>query len=581
MKITFKRVLLWGGAAFCLFAAWLAWQLTGAVGPITVSPQTTVITQPLADDGLPDFSRWMLDQMREGVTAENNGAIPFLQAMWPMDLQGPQQMTLCQELEIDLPDTEGMKDPHNSQQLGAIAKWLELQHGVETEGEAAQELSSNLIQHAGGTPWQREQLPPLADWIDRHASEFELLHKAADRPNWYLPSPGLLLSPNEPFVVLLLPQVQVNRSAWRCLLTRANYHLGEANPTAAWRDCNAVYELAEKCSGQFLVGELVSIAGNAMANQTARNILDHPSLTPQLAQRIHAYLQAQTPRRRMADTIDRDERLGFVTSILSFSGQRPTNDPSIGAQAGPMSLLAGISMDWDLILTIGNDWYDQLAEAMRIENYAERTAALQAIDTQMKGLAGPGVGGVLTGVISRKSRSKSVANVLAGLLLPAISAASAAEDRANIDLALMQTAAALALFQQQTGDYPASLDELTPQLLARPPHDLFTGKPLVYQKTPAGYLLYSLGPNGSDDGGSSDRRQRYLGYEVDSNDQRANAAVCELLGEPAEKPITSVAGMEDELEPNWLKHRIPPGADDHAIRLPLPRIPLPKLEPFE
>jgi len=590
MRITFKRVLVWGSLAFCLFIAWFAWQLMGGSGPITVSPQTTVLTEPLAEDGLPDYARAMLIRMREGVGldengAENNGAIPFLQAMWPLDLKGPQQMAVCRELDIDLPDSDGMREPYsNKQVVASIARLIE--PPLDTNEQPIDETLLNdhaldLILYAGSNPWRGKDLPPLEGWVNENASSFKLLHEAAERSQWYLPSYSLLITPNEPFFSMMLPHVQVNRSAWRCLLTRANYHLGEGDLAAAWRDCKAVYELADNCEGQFLVGELVSIAGVGMANHATLNLLDDPSLTPEVALQIHTYLHSRTPRRRMADSIDHDERLGFVTSILGLSGQRPSSDPTmggVGPQAGPMALLAGISMDWDLILTIGNGWYDKLVEAMRIEDYTQRTAALNAIETQMQGLAGPGVGGVLTGVLSRNSRSKSMANVLASLLLPAVSAASAAEDRANIDLKLMQTAAALAVHKRESGVYPASLAQLTPKLLPQPPIDLFTVKPLVYKKTAAGYLLYSPGPNGKDDGGSNETRQRYLGYEVDPSDEAANAAVCELLGEPARKPIEGVAGREDQLEPNWLKQKIPPAADDHALRLPLPRSPLPKFE---
>ncbi len=54
-----------------------------------------------------------------------------------------------------------------------------------------------------------------------------------------------------------------------------------------------------------------------------------------------------------------------------------------------------------------------------------------------------------------------------------------------------------------TAHYPAKLDDLAPKYLAAVPDDLFSGKPLVYRPTSKGYLFYSVGVNGKDEGGRS------------------------------------------------------------------------------
>jgi hypothetical protein len=45
--------------------------------------------------------------------------------------------------------------------------------------------------------------------------------------------------------------------------------------------------------------------------------------------------------------------------------------------------------------------------------------------------------------------------------------------------------------------------DLVPEHLERLPDDPFSGKPLVYRLTDEGFRLYSVGPNGVDDGGKS------------------------------------------------------------------------------
>jgi len=67
----------------------------------------------------------------------------------------------------------------------------------------------------------------------------------------------------------------------------------------------------------------------------------------------------------------------------------------------------------------------------------------------------------------------------------------------------LQLAFALAAYQREEGNYPATLDALAPKYLKEVPLDLFSGKPLIYQPSEKGYLLYSVGVNGKDEGGRS------------------------------------------------------------------------------
>ena len=70
----------------------------------------------------------------------------------------------------------------------------------------------------------------------------------------------------------------------------------------------------------------------------------------------------------------------------------------------------------------------------------------------------------------------------------------------------LQVAFALAAFRRDHARYPAMLNDLSPNYLKDVPADLFTGKPLIYRPEPNGYLLYSVGLNGKDDGGRVENR---------------------------------------------------------------------------
>ena len=51
--------------------------------------------------------------------------------------------------------------------------------------------------------------------------------------------------------------------------------------------------------------------------------------------------------------------------------------------------------------------------------------------------------------------------------------------------------------------------ELSPDYLKEIPLDLFIDKPLHYEREGKGYLLYSVGMNLKDDGGSDDRKKEH------------------------------------------------------------------------
>jgi|GEM_PF-752720 len=67
---------------------------------------------------------------------------------------------------------------------------------------------------------------------------------------------------------------------------------------------------------------------------------------------------------------------------------------------------------------------------------------------------------------------------------------------------LLLVSLALQAYHAEHNAYPATLVELTPAYLKAVPDDPFALQaPLCYQRTETGYLLYSIGPDGKDDGG--------------------------------------------------------------------------------
>lgn len=81
--------------------------------------------------------------------------------------------------------------------------------------------------------------------------------------------------------------------------------------------------------------------------------------------------------------------------------------------------------------------------------------------------------------------------------------------RRDARLKLLIVEVALHRYKLAHGALPDSLDELVPDYLASVPTDPFSDGPLRYHRTDTGYVVYSVGPNGDDDGGAAPQGDDY------------------------------------------------------------------------
>jgi hypothetical protein len=143
---------------------------------------------------------------------------------------------------------------------------------------------------------------------------------------------------------------------------------------------------------------------------------------------------------------------------------------------------------------------------MQMEKLQDRESALADLESQMKErmkqVMSPAT--VVSRFIigSRTAVAESVGDLLIGLLSPHARQLQQAEERSRIRRDLMLVGLALGEFRIQRGAYPKTLNELKPDFLKQIPVDPYAEKPLLYQLRPNGFVVYSLGPNRKDDGGS-------------------------------------------------------------------------------
>ncbi len=95
------------------------------------------------------------------------------------------------------------------------------------------------------------------------------------------------------------------------------------------------------------------------------------------------------------------------------------------------------------------------------------------------------------------------------LLIPAADFAHAIPEYSTQRRDASLAAIALTLHKRNRGDWPTSLDELTPELLPAVPPDRFDGNALRFRLDEGHPVLYSVGPDRKDDGGNPSAASNY------------------------------------------------------------------------
>jgi hypothetical protein len=383
----------------------------------------------------------------------------------------------------------------------------------------AEKFVEGYREQAGKIAWTAADCPPLAAWVDANAGPLDLLVAAAARPKFYSPPPDQLENPNASLIAMLLPCIQEMRNASRSLNVRATYRVGLGDYDKAWQDCFAVWRLGDHAiAGPTLVERLVGIAMRGVARGPTLALLERDDLPKNVAQQVFDDLNSLAPRASMADATDRGERFMFMDSTIRMLTSRFGDDEDMGEYDEKLASLQHLSIDPNVPLRMGNEWYDRLVAAMRMTDRTARQAALRQVESDLDSIAQISPAQIFGNTFSRQARSTFVGQGLVELFLPALSAAVDAEDRDAANLTLTRIAAALAIFRARTGAYPETLAELVPSILQAVPADLYSNQPPIYRRRGTGYVLYSVFQNGVDDGGQDFSGEIIDGEWVDEDD---------------------------------------------------------------
>jgi hypothetical protein len=472
---------------------------------VPVGKETTVATGPLDKEGYIDYEAALNERLGQGVTPGRNANVLLWRAFGPRP-EGGEGMPaeFFKQLGIDEPPEKGDYFVGLEQYLKDHLK------PAPTDFNPIQEQLGRAYRR----PWAAEEYPDLAAWLVANEKPLALVIEATKRPSYFNPrashrpekGPGGLIN-------ALVPCVVMCRRLAHALTARAMLRVREGKFDEAWQDLLACRRLGRLVArGPSLIEFLVGIAIDQSAGDAQLAYLERARLSGKQVRDRVKDLQALPPLPPFADMIDLGERFTFLDCLQmvrrggpgvfdAFAGRTALKKPE------PKMQRALDQIDWGPAFRSGNRWYDRLAAALRVKDRVKREQQLNQIEEDLKALTKDVTEPANLAKLlmakggPAKAVSKEMADVLFSLMMPAARKVQDAADRPEQGQRNLYVAFALAAYRLENGRYPAKLEELAPKYLVSVPGDLFSGKALIYHPSENGYLFYSVGTNGKDDGG--------------------------------------------------------------------------------
>jgi len=179
------------------------------------------------------------------------------------------------------------------------------------------------------------------------------------------------------------------------------------------------------------------------------------------------------------------------------------------SQASSKPLLDAIGdaqIDWDIVLGMVRTVYNRYVKAWQAPCYKERIKSLSKIDEDYfkmeSSLEDYSSLKKLPEAELNKISSQLIGQTLLEYLCPSATGVCGALERNKMYSDLTELSFALAQYKAVHRSFPKNLDELKPKYIDAIPLDGFNNDAaLIFERKNDGYLLYSVGPNGRDDGG--------------------------------------------------------------------------------
>jgi hypothetical protein len=461
---------------------------------ITPSKATTKVVAPLDEDGYVDYVAALNEIYGKGVTPENNAGLLFVRAS-RIEGFGPAERKRFFEL-LHCPELPAQGD-YLTDFNEYVSKRLD-------RGPTQREEQDR--DRAIRAPWSAQDLPLIAQWIEFNEKPLRLVVEGTRRPKCYFP---FVLAKGACLFDMLLPAVQAARTAARLLTARAMLELGKGNFEQAANDLLACHRLGRLIgTTPFGIGALVGLAIDTDACVSDVALMNCGQLSADRALACQRELRGLIELPRLDEMLDRSERLSYLQALGVLARPKGLNgERSAIFKDMPPFVSETTMFDWTEVLEVGNEQFDRAVAILREPGIPRRQAAWERFHRDFTALHEevkrhdfnqlP-----LKEQLSRKAMSREFGKIMITSFFPAVRAVSETKHRVEARTVLDQVGFALTAYAADHRGYPKELAALAPHYIERVPADPINEQPLHYERRPDGFVLYSVGSNGKDDGGA-------------------------------------------------------------------------------
>jgi hypothetical protein len=291
---------------------------------------------------------------------------------------------------------------------------------------------------------------------------------------------------------------KVLRQATRALCWSAALKLHDGDGDGALEDARAAFLTSRAlATDRTLISLLVQLAIIPAGLGEAQSVLERSDPPPNLLQAFLTDIEETraTLRTHLVDGY-KSKRVVFLANLAQDLGLEDLL-PAASRQAAPPLPPRGLRA-----------WLGQPFSRGMVTGYLETVPRLLELGRADWVAAQPLIDSLGADTAQwRKHGARHYSQTLVAMDVPVWVGAKVAEARSEATLAVAEAVFALRLYKAEHREYPESLDALSPAFLQAVPTDPFTSKPLVYVRQEDGFLVYSMGLNGKDDGGLAETEE--------------------------------------------------------------------------
>jgi hypothetical protein len=275
------------------------------------------------------------------------------------------------------------------------------------------------------------------------------------------------------------------REAARALMTRAELQIANGKPDAALASCATIIELAvDARSAPSLIGILTSSSVQTMGLDGAELVLSEVTPSPTACRALSQLLDDSGWRKAWVRALqgERADDLSFMEVLESGVFDSSTLGSATSVDA----------WRYNLYLTLGRPLWN----GEKLANLELATARIEMIS-----LPWPQATPKADQIAAEETLLPSWQTEFTRSEEPTTWRHLWSRDKGSARLRAAQIALALIAYHQERGSYPASLSDLAKDGW-KLPLDPFTDQPYRYQQVGKGFMVYSLGPDLKDNGGT-------------------------------------------------------------------------------